>query len=67
METTKMSPGEIAALAERVFGDRDAAREWLLAPNPALDNAAPSRLLSNENGMRRVETVLTRIEHGVYE
>src|SRR5919206_3765830 len=27
----------IVALAQRVFGDADVAREWLLAPNPALE------------------------------
>ena len=57
----------IAAVAQRVFGDADAAREWLLAPNPALDQETPLRMLRTGSGARLVEAVLVRIEHGVYE
>jgi len=58
---------DIAALAERVFGSSRAARDWLLAPNPALGDEMPSRLLATTSGARRVEAVLIRIEHGVFE
>ncbi|HEY0020739.1 MAG TPA: antitoxin Xre/MbcA/ParS toxin-binding domain-containing protein [Longimicrobium sp.] len=57
----------IAALAQRVFGDPEIAREWLLAPNPALEHQAPLRMLRTGSGARLVEAVLIRIEHGVYE
>jgi uncharacterized protein (DUF2384 family) len=67
MEKTELSPDAIAALAERIFGDHDAAREWLPASDPALGNQAPSRLLSNDEHGRRVTAVLTRIEYGVCE
>ena len=57
----------IAALVQRVFGDVDAAREWLLTPNPALEGQAPLRLLRTGSGAQLVEAVLLRIEYGVYE
>lgn len=57
----------IVALAQRVFGDADGAREWLLAPNPALEGQVPLRLLRTGSGAQLVEAVLIRIEHGVYE
>jgi putative toxin-antitoxin system antitoxin component (TIGR02293 family) len=57
----------IAALAQRVFGDAELAREWLLAPNPALNHQIPLRLLRTGSGAKVVEDVLIRIDHGVYE
>ena len=57
----------IVALAQRGVGDADAAREWLLAPNPALDGQIPPRLLRTGSGAHLVEAVLIRVEHGVYE
>ncbi|HLA13050.1 MAG TPA: antitoxin Xre/MbcA/ParS toxin-binding domain-containing protein [Pyrinomonadaceae bacterium] len=57
----------IAALAQRVFGDAEVARAWLLTPNPALNHQIPLRLLRTGSGAKVVENVLLRIEHGVYE
>ncbi len=57
----------IVALAQRVFGEVLPAREWLTTPNAALDNAIPLRLLRSGTGAKLVESVLIRIEHGVYE
>jgi putative toxin-antitoxin system antitoxin component (TIGR02293 family) len=57
----------IAALAQRVFGNAEAARKWLLTANPALANEVPLRLLRTGNGAEVVENVLIHIEHGVYE
>ncbi len=57
----------VVALAQRVLGDVEGAREWLLTPNPALDHQTPLRLLRTGSGARLVEAVLTRIEYGVYE
>jgi putative toxin-antitoxin system antitoxin component (TIGR02293 family) len=57
----------IVALAQRVFGDADVAREWLLASNPALEGQVPLRLLRTGSGAHLVEAVLIRIEYGVYE
>jgi|SRR5689334_25328254 len=57
----------IAALAQRVFGDAELAREWLLSPNPVLNMEIPLRLLRTGTGAKVVEDVLIRIDHGVYE
>lgn len=57
----------ITALAQRVFGDAEDARQWLLAPNAALGHQAPLRMLRTGSGAQLVESVLVRIEHGVYE
>lgn len=57
----------IAALARRVFGDAEGAREWLLTPNPTLAGQVPLRLLRTGSGAQLVEAVLLRVEHGVYE
>ena len=55
------------AFAERVFGNLEAAREWLLTPNPALNGEIPLSLLRTGSGADVVENVLIRIEDGVYE
>lgn len=57
----------VVALAQRVFGSPEAAREWLLAPNPALAHEVPLRMLRTGSGGSLVEDVLVRIDHGVYE
>jgi putative toxin-antitoxin system antitoxin component (TIGR02293 family) len=57
----------IAALAQRVFGDAEVAREWLLTPNAALNHEIPLRLLRTGSGAKVVENILIRIDHGVYE
>jgi putative toxin-antitoxin system antitoxin component (TIGR02293 family) len=57
----------IVAMAQSVFGDPELAREWLLTPNAALGKESPLRLLRTGSGAYLVESVLTRIEHGVYE
>lgn len=57
----------IAAHAQRVFGDVDTARIWLLTANPALGGQSPLRLLRTGSGAQLVEGVLIRIEYGVYE
>lgn len=58
--------GRIAALAEEVLGDRARAARWLRQPNRALGQVVPLRHLDTDLGAREVETVLLRIEHGVY-
>jgi putative toxin-antitoxin system antitoxin component (TIGR02293 family) len=56
----------VVALAQRVFGDRDVAGEWLRTPNPVLRHEVPLRLLRTGSGAQLVEAVLVRIEYGVY-
>ena len=73
---TPPTPSPAASLAERirevrkhthqVFGLPSLADGWLHRPNPALGGRSPVALLSTSEGVEAVETVLTRIEHGVY-
>ncbi len=58
--------GRILALAEDVLGDRAKAARWLQEPNRALGRVVPLRHLDTDIGARDVETILVRIEHGVY-
>jgi putative toxin-antitoxin system antitoxin component (TIGR02293 family) len=57
----------VVAHAQRVFGDLEGAVEWLRTPNPALGQQPPLRLLKTGSGATLVDSVLTRIEYGVYE
>jgi putative toxin-antitoxin system antitoxin component (TIGR02293 family) len=56
---------KIESMAEDVLGDKETANDWLQSPNRAL-GTVPLTLLDTEAGTEQVETVLTRIEHGVY-
>ena len=52
--------------AEEVFQSREKARLWLKEPNRAMGLQTPLALLDTDEGARRVEDVLIRIEHGVF-
>lgn len=54
------------ALALDVFEDQAAATAWLKSPQRALGNAIPLTMATTDIGAREVETLLGRIEHGVY-
>ena len=54
------------AEAERVFGSRAAAKEWLESECQALGFVRPIDLLHDSEGLIRVLTVLRRIERGVF-
>ena len=56
----------LAAEAEGVLGDHQKAGRWLQKPNRALGGAIPIDLLSSDLGAGQVETILGRIEYGVY-
>jgi putative toxin-antitoxin system antitoxin component (TIGR02293 family) len=47
-------------------GDRDAATEWLTTAQPALGGARPIDLANTDVGAREVETLIGRLEHGVF-
>lgn len=55
----------VIAAAEEVFGGRDKAGLWLRRPTTALEGEPPLDLLDTEEGAREVETLLTRISHGI--
>jgi putative toxin-antitoxin system antitoxin component (TIGR02293 family) len=54
------------AKAIDVLGDREKAAHWLTTPNRALGGEIPISLLDTSAGAHEVETVLDRIEYGVY-
>lgn len=55
-----------AAQAMAVLGDSEKAVRWLKKPNRALGNVTPLSQMDTEAGVRMVEQVLGRIEHGVF-
>lgn len=73
--TGQLTPGEsehvlrIAGLLERaaqVFETVSDAAAWLKTPNLSLDNATPLLYADTEIGAREVESLLGRIDYGVY-
>ena len=56
----------MGAAAEDVLGNHDKAGRWLQKPNRALGGTIPIELLSSDLGAGQVETILGRIEYGVY-
>lgn len=56
----------VVAHAVAVFGDEHKASHWLSTPLPLLGNQAPSDLLNSDEGIRRVDEILTRIEHNIF-
>jgi putative toxin-antitoxin system antitoxin component (TIGR02293 family) len=52
--------------ATEVFGTRKKAAHWLHKPNRALRSETPLTRLDTEVGFQEVNTILGRIEHGVY-
>ena len=59
----------IARLYDRaleVFGDQQAAGNWLKEPARGLGETTPLLYAKTELGAREVEKLLTRIEHGVF-
>ena len=47
-------------------GDQEAAREWLRKPARALDGETPLDHAVTEVGAHEVESLIGRLEHGVY-
>ena len=56
----------LKSYAEEVFEDRDITKTWLTEDNPALGGEAPINMVVTDEGTRRVETVLRRIDYGDY-
>jgi putative toxin-antitoxin system antitoxin component (TIGR02293 family) len=47
-------------------GDREAATKWLTTAQPALGGTVPIDLAKTDVGAREVETLIGRLEHGVF-
>lgn len=54
------------AEAERIFGGRAAAKEWLESECQPLGFVRPIDLLHDSEGLTRVLTVLMRIDRGIF-
>ena len=57
---------DLLAKAIAVFGTRAAAERWLASPAVALDQRRPLDLLATSAGAAIVDTVLGRLEYGIY-
>ena len=55
----------VFAMAETVWGEREAAREFMRTPHPELDGRTPLDAAMTEIGARRVEEVIERGLHGL--
>jgi putative toxin-antitoxin system antitoxin component (TIGR02293 family) len=58
--------GSVWAKAMDVLEDKTAARRWMTQPKRALGGLTPLRCCDTEIGAREVESLLGRIEHGVF-
>jgi len=56
----------VVAHAVAVFGDEHKASHWLSTPLLLLENRAPSELLTADEGIQKVDDILTRIEHNIF-
>jgi putative toxin-antitoxin system antitoxin component (TIGR02293 family) len=55
----------VAALAMGALG-RNEGQRWLQEPNVALGDRVPLGMLGTDAGVRQVEQIIGRIEHGVF-
>jgi putative toxin-antitoxin system antitoxin component (TIGR02293 family) len=55
----------VAALAMEALGHDEGLR-WLREPNVALGTRVPLAMLGTDAGVRQVEQIIGRIEHGVF-
>lgn len=55
----------VTARASAVLDGAGAAAAFLLHPHPLFDGATPLEVAETEEGARRVEAVLDRLEHGL--
>ncbi len=58
--------GEILAKTQEILGSREDAINWLRTPAMGLDQRTPISLLTTTVGAEMVETLLERMEYGVY-
>jgi putative toxin-antitoxin system antitoxin component (TIGR02293 family) len=56
---------DLFLLARSVLEDENAARDWLLSPQPGLDDRIPCDLMGTEASAREVEDLLLRVDYGV--
>jgi putative toxin-antitoxin system antitoxin component (TIGR02293 family) len=57
---------EVTEAAQRTFGDRPLALQWLSRPALALDGQVPLALIATRAGVEALKTLLDQMEYGVY-
>ncbi|MEQ3622997.1 MAG: antitoxin Xre/MbcA/ParS toxin-binding domain-containing protein [Marinobacter sp.] len=55
----------IAEAVELFEGDKAAAEQWLSTPVRGLGQKTPNELLTSEEGIEQVRTLIGRLEHGI--
>jgi putative toxin-antitoxin system antitoxin component (TIGR02293 family) len=74
VKTGQLTPAEseriarvahVVALTEHVWGDPEAARQFLRTPHPELGDRRPIEVAVDEFGARHVEEILYGIMHGL--
>jgi putative toxin-antitoxin system antitoxin component (TIGR02293 family) len=61
-----MRVARVLAQAKYTFGDPAKAVHWLKSPNRVMEGQTPLSLLDTDAGVKWVETILGRIEYGLY-
>ena len=61
-----MRVARVVAYATDVLGSIQKVAAWMKSPNRALEGQQPLELLDTDAGVRSVETVLGRIDYGIY-
>lgn len=61
-----MRLARVLAHAMDTFGEADKASRWLQRPNLALGGERPLDLLDTDGGRNEVETILGRIDYGLF-
>jgi putative toxin-antitoxin system antitoxin component (TIGR02293 family) len=61
-----MRVARVFAQAKDTFGTAQKASHWLQSPNRALGGDVPLELLDTDAGAQSVQTILLRIDYGVY-
>lgn len=56
----------IMQLADDVFQNRDKMSHWLRTPVQALNGKTSESLMNEQDGRKRIHTILVRIEDGVF-
>ncbi len=57
----------VFALALALFeGDRDSTHRWLTTPQRALGGATPLKVANTDVGVKEIENLILRTEHGVF-
>ena len=57
---------KVMAHAVETLGTKEKAESWLRTPNTVLGGNAPQQLLDTDAGSHEVDTVLGRIDYGIY-